>query len=198
MKENIDLLAVMQAGSATDVTAEDVVEVADALVSEGETPSIGRICEILGTYKAATVHKHLRAWRDARRKPVTPTVSEEIPEMVRTVYNKSIADTINTVTAELRLELARVYRHTSWCENQQAFFYHCHFVTVDGQAQRQHAACFETNAPLQYADDLTIVQDAMAQHLGVESTALVAWTELRGGARPDVEGVFKAVLKDHG
>lgn len=74
MKENIDLLAVMQAGSATDVTAEDVVEVADALVSEGETPSIGRICEILGTYKAATVHKHLRAWRDARRKPVTPTV----------------------------------------------------------------------------------------------------------------------------
>ena len=47
----------------TGITYEQVATVADALVGQGEKPSIQRIREQLGTGSPNTIHRHLKAWR---------------------------------------------------------------------------------------------------------------------------------------
>ncbi|WP_343878783.1 DNA-binding protein, partial [Cupriavidus pauculus] len=45
------------------ITFEQVAAAADALVGEGQQPTIRAIRERLGTGSPNTVHKHLTAWR---------------------------------------------------------------------------------------------------------------------------------------
>src|SRR5690554_6107206 len=45
------------------ITYEQVATAADALVGQGEKPSIQRIREQLGTGSPNTIHRHLKQWR---------------------------------------------------------------------------------------------------------------------------------------
>ena len=48
------------------ISYEQVATVADALVGQGEKPSIQRIRERLGTGSPNTIHRHLKTWRAAQ------------------------------------------------------------------------------------------------------------------------------------
>jgi chromosome segregation ATPase len=60
------------------ITFEQVAAAADALVGEGQQPTIRAIRERLGTGSPNTVHKHLTAWREAR--PVAAAAAPELPQ----------------------------------------------------------------------------------------------------------------------
>ncbi|HMW86471.1 MAG TPA: DNA-binding protein, partial [Nitrospira sp.] len=60
------------------ITFEQVAAAADALVGEGQQPTIRAVRERLGTGSPNTVHKHLTAWREAR--PVAAASAPELPQ----------------------------------------------------------------------------------------------------------------------
>ncbi len=52
------------------ITFEQVAATADALMGQGQRPTIRAIRDALGTGSPNTVHKHLTAWREAHPQPV--------------------------------------------------------------------------------------------------------------------------------
>ena len=72
---------------------------ADALVGEGQQPTIRAIRERLGTGSPNTVHKHLTAWREAR--PVAAAAAPELPQAL----TAAIAAEIERAAAQARAEI---------------------------------------------------------------------------------------------
>jgi len=81
------------------ITREQVTQAADALVAEGQNPSIEAIRKRLGTGSPNTVHKHLTEWRAAR--PQTPAAVREIPASL----TAALAAEIERATAQARAEI---------------------------------------------------------------------------------------------
>ncbi len=81
------------------ITFEQVAAAADALVGEGQQPTIRAIRERLGTGSPNTVHKHLTAWREAR--PVAAAAAPELPQAL----TAAIAAEIERAAAQARAEI---------------------------------------------------------------------------------------------
>jgi chromosome segregation ATPase len=81
------------------ITFEQVAAAADALVGEGQQPTIRAIRERLGTGSPNTVHKHLTAWREAR--PVAAAAAPELPQSL----TAAIAAEIERAAAQARGEI---------------------------------------------------------------------------------------------
>jgi colicin import membrane protein len=81
------------------VTFEQVAAAADALVGDGQQPTIRAVRERLGTGSPNTVHRHLAAWREAR-----PVVAASAPELPHTL-TAAIADEIERAAARARAEI---------------------------------------------------------------------------------------------
>lgn len=81
------------------ITFEQVAAAADALVGEGQQPTIRAIRERLGTGSPNTVHKHLTAWREAR--PVAVAAAPELPQALST----AIAAEIERAAAQARAQI---------------------------------------------------------------------------------------------
>ena len=81
------------------ITFEQVAAAADALVGEGQQPTIRAIRERLGTGSPNTVHKHLTAWREAR--PVAAAVAPELPQAL----TAAIAAEIERAAVQARAEI---------------------------------------------------------------------------------------------
>lgn len=84
----------------TGVTFEQVTAVADALMGEGQQPTIRAVRERLGdTGSPNTIHKHLTAWREAR--PVAAVAAQELPQTL----SVAIAAEIERAAAQARGEI---------------------------------------------------------------------------------------------
>ncbi|MBO2007085.1 DNA-binding protein [Serratia marcescens] len=81
------------------ITFEQVAAAADALVGEGQQPTIRAIRERLGTGSPNTVHKHLTARREAR--PVAAAAAPELPQAL----TAAIAAEIERAAAQARAEI---------------------------------------------------------------------------------------------
>ncbi len=82
------------------ITAEQVAAAADALLSEGQQPTIASIRERLGTGSPNTIQKHLTIWRQAQ--PVRGVDrSWQLPDAV----SKAIHDEISRSSAEAKAEV---------------------------------------------------------------------------------------------
>lgn len=81
------------------ITFEQVAAAADALVGEGQQPTIRAIRERLNTGSPNTIHKHLSAWREAR--PVVAASAPELPHALTT----AIAAEIERAAAQARGEI---------------------------------------------------------------------------------------------
>ncbi len=81
------------------ITFEQVAAAADALVGEGQQPTIRAIRERLGTGSPNTVQKHLTAWREAR--PVAAAAAPELPQAL----TAAIAAEIERAAAQARAEI---------------------------------------------------------------------------------------------
>lgn len=86
------------------VTFEQVAQVADALVGAGQQPTIRAVREGLGgTGSPNTVHRHLRAWRDAR--PVAIASSPELPQALVAALATEIKRAASQARAEVEAAL---------------------------------------------------------------------------------------------
>ena len=83
----------------TGINFEQVAAVADALVGEGQHPTIRAVRERLGTGSPNTVHMHLTAWREAR--PVATVAVAELPQAL----SAAIATEIERAAARARAEI---------------------------------------------------------------------------------------------
>lgn len=81
------------------ITFEQVAAAVDALVAQGQQPTIRAIRERLGTGSPNTVHKHLTAWREAR--PVAGVAAQELPQALMA----AIAAEIGRAAAQSRAEI---------------------------------------------------------------------------------------------
>lgn len=81
------------------ITFEQVAAAADALVGEGQQPTIRAVRERLNTGSPNTVHKHLTAWREAR--PVAAVAAPELPQAL----TAAIAAEIERAAAQARAEI---------------------------------------------------------------------------------------------
>lgn len=81
------------------ISFEQVAAAADALVGEGQQPTIRAIRERLGTGSPNTVHRHLAAWREAR-----PAATAAAPELPLTL-TAAIAAEIERAAAQARAEV---------------------------------------------------------------------------------------------
>lgn len=81
------------------ITFEQVAAAADALVGEGQQPTIRAIRERLGTGSPNTVHRHLSAWREAR--PVAAAAAPELPQALTV----AIAAEIERAAAQARAQI---------------------------------------------------------------------------------------------
>ena len=81
------------------ITRDQVFTAADALVGDGQQPTINAIRERLGgTGSPNTIHKHLVQWREAR--PVAAVAAPELPQALTT----AIAGEIEKAAAKARAE----------------------------------------------------------------------------------------------
>ncbi|WP_163575755.1 DNA-binding protein [Halomonas faecis] len=122
------------------VRYEDVERAVDTLLAQGETPSVQKVREVLGTGSFTTLSEHLRAWR-ARRDETRDALSGlGIPESVATLAE-------------------RVWEHAQEAANEALGEYR-------EQADRQMAAAQEAAQQAQRkAEDAVQREAALAQHL---------------------------------
>ena len=81
------------------ITRDQVFTAADALVGDGQQPTINAIRERLGgTGSPNTIHKHLVQWREAR--PVAAVAAPELPQAL----TAAIAGEIEKAAAKARAE----------------------------------------------------------------------------------------------
>ncbi|HEY5141056.1 MAG TPA: DNA-binding protein, partial [Methylococcales bacterium] len=81
------------------ITFEQVAAAADAIIGEGQQPTINAVRERIGTGSPNTIHKHLTAWRAAR--PQATAAAPELPTSLTT----AIATEIERAAASARSEV---------------------------------------------------------------------------------------------
>lgn len=81
------------------ITFEQVTAAADAIVGEGQQPTIKAVRERLGTGSPNTIHQHLKRWREAR--PVAVVAALELPQALAS----AIAAEIERTAAQARGEI---------------------------------------------------------------------------------------------
>ena len=81
------------------ITFEQVAAAAEALVGEGQQPTIRAMRERLGGGSPNTIHKHLTAWREAR--PVAAAAAPGLPQAL----TAAIAAEIERAAAKARAEI---------------------------------------------------------------------------------------------
>jgi len=81
------------------VTYDQVASVADAIIGEGQQPTINAVRDRIGTGSPNTIHKHLTAWRAAR--PRATVAAPELPASLTT----AIATEIERAAASARAEI---------------------------------------------------------------------------------------------
>jgi len=81
------------------ITFEQVAAAAEALVGEGQQPTIRAMRERLGGGSPNTIHKHLTAWREAR--PVAAAAAPGLPQTL----TAAIAAEIERAAAKARAEI---------------------------------------------------------------------------------------------
>jgi chromosome segregation ATPase len=81
------------------ITFEQVAAVADAMLGNGQQPTINGVRDRIGTGSPNTIHKHLLIWRAAR--PQTIAATPELPANLAT----AIATEIERATANARSEV---------------------------------------------------------------------------------------------
>ena len=81
------------------VTFEQVAAVADAIIGEGQQPTINAVRDRIGTGSPNTIHKHLTVWRAAR--PQATAAAPELPASLTT----AIATEIERAAANARSEV---------------------------------------------------------------------------------------------
>ena len=81
------------------ITYEQVAQVADKMVADGQQPTIRAVREALGTGSPNTVHSHLTAWRAAR-----PQAQAQAPELPGELV-LAIAQEIERAAARARSEI---------------------------------------------------------------------------------------------
>lgn len=64
----------------TGVTFDDIAQAATKLLSLGESPSVQRVREVLGTGSNSTIAGHLKLWKEQRSKKEGVTLPESIPK----------------------------------------------------------------------------------------------------------------------
>jgi colicin import membrane protein len=87
------------------ITFEQVAAAADALVGDGQQPTIRAVRERLGTGSPNTIHKHLSMWRDAR--PVAPATAPELPNALTAAIAKEIERAASQARAEIESRLVQ-------------------------------------------------------------------------------------------
>ena len=88
------------------ITFEQVAAVADALVGEGQQPTIRAVRERLGdTGSPNTIHKHLTAWREAR--PVAAASAPELPQALTTAIAAEIERAVSQARGEIEGRLVQ-------------------------------------------------------------------------------------------
>ena len=81
------------------ITYDQVASVADAIIGEGQQPTINAVRDRIGTGSPNTIHKHLTAWRAAR--PQATVAAPELPASLTT----AIATEIERAAASARAEI---------------------------------------------------------------------------------------------
>lgn len=122
------------------VRYEDVERAIDTLLAQGETPSVQKVREVLGTGSFTTLSEHLRTWRARRDEKRDALPGLDIPESVATLAE-------------------RVWEHAQEAANEALGEYR-------QQADRQVAAAQEAAQQAQReAEDAAQREAALAQHL---------------------------------
>ncbi len=88
------------------ITFEQVAAVADALVGEGQQPTIRAVRERLGdTGSPNTIHKHLTAWREAC--PVAAASAPELPQALTAAIAAEIERAVSQARSEIEGRLVQ-------------------------------------------------------------------------------------------
>jgi len=87
------------------VTFEQVAAVADAMIGEGQQPTIVAVRDRIGTGSPNTIHKHLTAWRAAR--PQATAAAPELPVSLTTAIAAEIEKAAANARAEVESKLVR-------------------------------------------------------------------------------------------
>lgn len=87
------------------ITFEQVAAIADAMVAEGQQPTIRAVRERLGTGSPNTIHKHLAAWRAAR--PAPTASAPELPQGLIAAIAAEIERAAAKARAEIEAQLAQ-------------------------------------------------------------------------------------------
>lgn len=87
------------------ITYEQVAAAADAIIGEGQQPTINAVRERIGTGSPNTVHRHLTAWRAAR--PQAAVAAPELPASLTTAIAAEIERAAAGARAEVESKLVQ-------------------------------------------------------------------------------------------
>jgi chromosome segregation ATPase len=87
------------------ITYDQVASVADAIIGEGQQPTINAVRDRIGTGSPNTIHKHLTAWRAAR--PQATAAAPELPASLTTAIATEIERTAASARAEIEIKLVQ-------------------------------------------------------------------------------------------
>jgi len=87
------------------ITYEQVAAAADAIIGEGQQPTINAVRDRIGTGSPNTVHRHLTAWRAAR--PQATVAAPELPASLTTAIATEIERAAASARAEVESKLVQ-------------------------------------------------------------------------------------------
>ena len=87
------------------ITFEQVAAVADAIIGEGQQPTINAVRDRIGTGSPNTVHRHLTVWRAAR--PQSIAAVPELPASLTTAIATEIERAAATARSEVESKLVQ-------------------------------------------------------------------------------------------
>ena len=87
------------------ITYEQVSAAADAIIGEGQQPTINAVRDRIGTGSPNTVHRHLTAWRAAR--PQATVAAPELPASLTTAIAAEIERAAASARAEVESKLVQ-------------------------------------------------------------------------------------------
>jgi len=89
----------------TGITYEQVAAAADAIIGEGQQPTINAVRDRIGTGSPNTVHRHLTAWRSTR--PQAAAAAPELPASLMTAIASEIEKAAASARAEVENKLVQ-------------------------------------------------------------------------------------------
>jgi len=89
----------------TGITYEQVAAAADAIIGEGQQPTINAVRDRIGTGSPNTVHKHLTAWRATR--PQAAVAAPELPASLTSAIAAEIEKAAASARAEVESKLVQ-------------------------------------------------------------------------------------------